>query len=239
MTLYAFTKDGPDKSNCTGKCLQAWPPLLSLGSPQAGNGVTASMLGTATLADGSKIVTYNHMPLYYWQGDKKPGDTSGQGVNNVWFTVSPDGKLVGQSSSSSSSTSGSSGSTAASNVQVNVATDAKLGKILVDSKGMTLYIFTKDQPDKSNCTGGCLTAWPPLLTTGAPAAGDGVTASMLGTATLADGSKIVTYNHMPLYYWAGDTKPGDTSGQDVQKVWYVVNPDGKPVEDASSSGSSY
>jgi predicted lipoprotein with Yx(FWY)xxD motif len=225
MTLYIYTKDGPDQSTCTGGCLEKWPALLTQGSPTLGEGVDDSLVGTATLADGSKIVTYNHMPLYYWVNDKKAGDTTGQGVGSVWYVVSPDGKVKTDVPGSM----GSSSSSGASEAAINVADDAKLGKILVGANGMTLYMYTKDTPDMSNCTGDCLTKWPPLLTQGSPKLGEGVDDSLVGTATLADGSKIVTYNHMPLYYWYKDTKAGDTTGQGVGSVWYVVDPDGKPV----------
>ena len=211
MTLYMYTKDAPDKSNCAGGCLKAWPPLLTSGSPKLGDGVDASLIGSTALADGTKIVTYNHMPLYYWAKDTKPGDITGLGVGGVWYLVGADGKVVGVEAS------------------INIATDPKYGKILVDGKGMTLYMYTKDEPDKSNCTAGCLKAWPPLLTSGNPKLGDGVDASMIGSTALADGTKIVTYNHMPLYYWAKDTKPGDITGLGVGGVWYLVGPDGKVV----------
>ena len=112
---------------------------------------------------------------------------------------------------------------------INVADDPKLGKILVDGKGMTLYMYTVDAPNQSNCTGKCLQAWPPLLTQGSPTLGAGVDASLVGTATLADGTKIFTYNKMPLYYWVKDLKAGDTTGQGVGSVWYVVSTDGKVV----------
>lgn len=239
MTLYMFTKDTADKSNCAGGCLQAWPPFTAQGTVKAGEGVNQSLIGTATLADGSKIVTYNHMPLYYWAKDTKPGDTTGQDVNQVWYVVSPDGKPVkeaGESKGTPSSSASGGSAPVMGDVMVKVATDAKLGKILVDSKVMTLYMFTKDTPDKSNCTGGCLKAWPPLTVSDKATAGEGVDASLLGTATLADGSKIVTYNHLPLYYWQGDTKPGDATGQGVNNVWFVVSPDGKAVGAGSSTG---
>jgi predicted lipoprotein with Yx(FWY)xxD motif len=112
---------------------------------------------------------------------------------------------------------------------LNIATDPKLGKILVGENGMTLYIFTNDTADTSNCNAECLKKWPPLFTQGNPILGDGVDASMVSLATLADGSKIVTYNHMPLYYWYMDLKAGDTNGQGVGGVWYVLGPDGIPV----------
>lgn len=249
MTLYAFTKDTPDQSNCTGGCAKIWPPLLTQGSPKAGDGVDQSKLGSAALPNGSKIVTYNHMPLYYYSKDSQAGDTKGQNFGSIWFVVSSDGQMV-KNAAGVPATGGSGSSTAApaatmaatpaastgstSSTALNLSTDAKLGKILVDGQGMTLYVYTKDGPDQSTCTGGCAQAWPPFTATGDVKAGDGVNQSMIGAATLADGSKIVTYNHMPLYHWSGDSKPGDTSGQNVGGVWFAVGPDGKPIEQAQS-----
>ena len=109
---------------------------------------------------------------------------------------------------------------------VNVSQNAALGSFLVDSKGMTLYLYTVDTPNTSNCYGPSAVAWPPLLTTGAPVAGTGVTASMLGTTTRTDGTTQVTYNGWPLYYFATDKVPGDTTGENVQNVWFVITPAG-------------
>jgi len=109
---------------------------------------------------------------------------------------------------------------------VDVGQNGTLGSFLVDSKGMTLYLFTQDSPNTSNCYTACATAWPPLLTSGAPTAGSGVTGSMLGTTKRTDGSTQVTYNGWPLYYWANDKKPGDVTGENVQGVWFVITPAG-------------
>ena len=109
---------------------------------------------------------------------------------------------------------------------MDVSQNASLGSFLVDSKGMTLYLYTVDQPNTSNCYGPCALAWPPLLTSGAPVAGTGVTASLLGTTTRTDGSTQVTYNGWPLYYFATDKAPGDTTGENVQNVWFVITPAG-------------
>jgi predicted lipoprotein with Yx(FWY)xxD motif len=108
-------------------------------------------------------------------------------------------------------------------MEVKVSSNAALGKFLVDEDGMTLYLFTKDTPGVSNCSGNCLTAWPPLLTVGSPRADDGVVGK-LDTITLADGTLQVTYNDMPLYYYISDVNPGDTVGQNVGGVWFVVAP---------------
>jgi predicted lipoprotein with Yx(FWY)xxD motif len=109
---------------------------------------------------------------------------------------------------------------------VNIGQDATISSFLVDSAGMTLYIYTKDTPNTSVCYGGCATAWPPLLTNGTPTAGTGVTASMLGTTTRTDGTVQVTYNSWPLYYFAKDKVAGDTTGEGVGSVWYVMTPTG-------------
>jgi predicted lipoprotein with Yx(FWY)xxD motif len=228
MSLYIFTKDGPDQSNCNADCLAKWPPLLTLGSPKLGPGVDASQVGSTMLADGTKIVTYDHRPLYYFINDSKSGDTSGEGVGSVWFVISPSGKEIeGPVGSVETPTSVASG--AFVEPTIKVATDPSLGKILVDGKGMTLYVFTKDGPDKSNCNASCIASWPPLLTQGNPTLGAGVDDSKIGSAVLADGTKIVTYNHMPLYYFIKDAKAGDTAGQGIGSVWFVISPDGEII----------
>ena len=109
------------------------------------------------------------------------------------------------------------------------AVDAKkvgLGTILVDGKGMTLYLFEKDKGGKSACDGACASAWPPVLTSGKAMPGQGVKASLLGTTMRPDGTTQVTYNHWPLYYYVADKAPGDTTGQDIDAFgaeWYVLD----------------
>lgn len=115
---------------------------------------------------------------------------------------------------------------------VDVAT-SKLGKILVDSKGRTLYLFVADTGSSSTCNGACAGAWPPLTTTTKPVAGSGVEASLLGTSKRSDGTLEVTYAGHPLYYYAGDTAPGQTTGQALSQFgapWYVVAPSGKAIK---------
>ncbi len=109
---------------------------------------------------------------------------------------------------------------------IDVSQNAALGSFLVDSKGMTLYLYTVDTPNTTNCYGPCAVAWPPLLTSGAPIAGTGVDASLLGTTTRTDGTTQVTYNGWPLYYFATDKVAGDTTGENVQGVWFVITPAG-------------
>jgi predicted lipoprotein with Yx(FWY)xxD motif len=110
------------------------------------------------------------------------------------------------------------------------------GKFLVDAKGRTLYLWVADKGSKSTCSGACAQAWPPLTTTGAPKAGAGVQASLLGTTKRDDGTTEVTYGGHPLYYFAGDSAPGQTTGQGNEgfgAYWWVVAPDGKAIANAS------
>jgi predicted lipoprotein with Yx(FWY)xxD motif len=112
---------------------------------------------------------------------------------------------------------------------------SKLGRILVDGQGRTLYLFQADKAGKSSCNGPCASAWPPYLSSGAPQAGTGVTGSLLGTSVRVDdgGGAQVTYHGHPLYYYAGDNEPGDTTGQGLDQFgakWYVVAPSGNGVD---------
>lgn len=106
---------------------------------------------------------------------------------------------------------------------VKVTKDPKFGDIITDANGWTLYLYTKDEPDVTNCYDQCATAWPPLLVAGEPVAPAGLPGK-LGTTTRKDGSKQVTYNGAALYYWQRDTKAGDTTGQNVGGVWFVMAP---------------
>ena len=97
-TLYLFEKDQSDQSACAGGCASAWPPDQSSGTPKAGSGVKASLLGTIKRSDNTTQVTYNHHPLYYYSGDSGAGQQNGQGLNAfgaAWFVVAPAGGKVG------------------------------------------------------------------------------------------------------------------------------------------------
>jgi predicted lipoprotein with Yx(FWY)xxD motif len=125
---------------------------------------------------------------------------------------------------------------------IGVSSNGNLGKILVDSKGRTAYLFKKDTGSTSMCSGACAADWPPVTTTGKPTAGKGLTASMVGTTTRSDGAKQVTYNGHPLYLYIGDQKAGDTNGQNVDAFgaeWYVLSPAGTAVTKSSGSGGGY
>ncbi len=115
---------------------------------------------------------------------------------------------------------------------IAVATNAKFGPILVDDKGMTLYLFVADTGTASTCYTQCATIWPPLLTTGTPQAGTGIQASLLGTTTRTDGKVEVTYAGHPLYYFLQDKAAGDAKGQAINGfggLWWVLSPAGAAI----------
>jgi predicted lipoprotein with Yx(FWY)xxD motif len=220
-TLYYFAKDvTPGQSACAGDCLVAWPPLLvSEGQPiAAGDGVTGT-LAAAPQADGSLQATYRGRPLYYWQGDTEAGQTTGQGVNDVWFVADVSGNLPASATASASADLPA--------LTLGTAT-TDLGTFLTGKDGLTIYYFAADTtPGVSVCEGDCLTAWPPVSVEAGStvAAGDGVS-GVIGLITATDGSTQVTYDGHPLYYWQGDTEAGQTTGQGVNDIWWVADVSG-------------
>jgi len=124
----------------------------------------------------------------------------------------------------------SNGSTAASVVSTKTSS---LGTFLVDGQGRTLYLWDADHDPMSTCTAACAQAWPPLTTTGAPKASGAVKSSLLGTATRADGSREVTYAGHPLYTYAGDTRPGQVTGEGSNSFgapWWTVTTAGRALQ---------
>jgi predicted lipoprotein with Yx(FWY)xxD motif len=113
------------------------------------------------------------------------------------------------------------------------AHSSRYGKILFDGRGRVLYLFARDRGGRSSCSGPCAAAWPPFLTTRSPNGLAGVNAKLLGTTRRADGTLQVTYANHPLYYFKGDTKPGQIKCQNVANfggLWLVVSPSGSPVK---------
>jgi len=198
MTLYLFTKDADGQSACYGGCADAWPVFYE-SNVTIPSSLDAGDFGTVTRKDGSKQTTYYGWPLYYWVKDKKPGDMTGEGVGKVWYII----KVPWYS--------------------VTVSTNAALGNYLVDENGKTLYWFTKDSPGQSACSGDCLKAWP-AFSADSVVVPSALNAADFATITRADGTSQTTYKGYPLYYWVKDAKRGDVTGQNVGKVWFVIDP---------------
>jgi len=150
--------------------------------------------------------------------DNGSSGSSGSGGGGIY------GGGGGGSKTASSTSSGGS-------AVVSVDDNSKLGQILVDSKGMTLYYFEKDKQNggSSSCSGACAQVWPPYTASGSPKAQNGASASMLGTIKGSGGSQV-TYNGWPLYTYTGDSKPGDANGNNLDQFgaeWYALTPKGE------------
>jgi predicted lipoprotein with Yx(FWY)xxD motif/cytochrome c5 len=132
---------------------------------------------------------------------------------------------------------------AAGAVTVQAASSDTFGDYLTDGSGKSLYLFLSDTaatagaPAQSACSDTCVTNWPPLTVTGEPTAGAGIEGSLLGTFARADGSKQVTYNGHPLYYFAKDASEGDTTGEGMGDMWYLVSPYGIAVKPAVTAAA--
>jgi predicted lipoprotein with Yx(FWY)xxD motif len=130
-------------------------------------------------------------------------------------------------------------SAGATGPRVGVASSG-LGRILVDGRGRTLYLFAKDKHGRSACSGQCAGFWPPLIASGKPLATAGAKASLLGTTKRADGRLQVTYNHHPLYMFVKDASKGQTNGEAVNAFgaqWYALSSAGAKVDKNSASNS--
>lgn len=143
------------------------------------------------------------------------------------------GSGAGYGGSGTTAASGQATPAAATGTAVSAA-KTKVGKVLVDSRGLTLYDFHKDKGTTSACYSACAKAWPPLLTEGKPQAGEGAVASKLGVTMRKDGTEQVTYAGHPLYTFVEDKKPGEANGNDTSAFgaqWYALFPSGEEAGD--------
>jgi predicted lipoprotein with Yx(FWY)xxD motif len=143
---------------------------------------------------------------------------------------------AGSSSPAGASSSSAAASGSGSTVITTVSSSA--GTFLADGSGHAVYLWTKDSTGMSACSGPCAGAWPPVTTTGTVTASGGAKSSDLGTITRSDGTKQVTYDGHPLYFFSGDSGPGMASGQGNDGFgakWWLVSPSGNDITAAVSS----
>ena len=204
MTLYYWEQDLPGKSNASAAVLEWWPVFYA-GNISIPSSLKASDFGTITRGDGTKQTTYFGWPLYRFAFDKAAGDTFGNDVGEPVFLSEAFVAEVGFYS---------------------VATMAKgaVRTYLADHKGMTLYYNTGDAPGESTVTGAVLANWP-VFNPPSFVISSEFNISDFSTITREDGAKQATYKGFPLYYYINDKVPGDTLGQGVKNVWYVIDPD--------------
>ena len=109
---------------------------------------------------------------------------------------------------------------------------SRFGRVIFDGRGRALYLFTRERSARPRCYGACADAWPPFLVERRPRAGSGARGSLIGTTRRRDGTRQATYRGHPLYFYVGDTQPGQILCQDVFEFggsWLVVSPRGRAV----------
>jgi predicted lipoprotein with Yx(FWY)xxD motif len=165
-------------------------------------------------------------------GGSSTSESSSAGSNENASSESSS-RYGGESESKSASSESAPGAESGAGV-VSLGNAQKLGMVLVDSNGMTLYDFHKDKGTTSSCYGACEKGWPPMLTEGEPTVGNGASASKLGTTERKDGTMQVTYAGHPLYTFVEDKKPGEANGNDVSAFgaqWYALKGSGEEAGD--------
>lgn len=200
--LYVFAKDADGQSVCSGACLATWPSFY-LAKVAIGPGLDMGDFRTITRADGSIQTTYYNWPLYYYSGDAAAGDVKGEGINKLWFVAKPDYTVL-------------------------FANKGGLNYLIDADTGLTLYQFSKDAPDVSNCTGSCVKNWP-VFSVDKIVAPSFVDAASFGQIERADKGRQTTYNRLPLYHFVQDTAMGDQKGQGFGGFWSTVDPFSAPA----------
>ena len=236
-SLYFFSKDSKDTSECLDGCKTSWP-IFYQENITLDQGLEASDFGEITRTDGDKQTTYKGWPLYYFAGDAAPGETNGDGAGDNWYIAKPDyslmyvqAQLVGKDSDSN---------------LVNYTSDYTPGDgstfYITAINGRTLYAFINDDANQNNFTKEDFSnngAWP-IFHTEIDKLPSILDASDFYTIDV-HGEKQLTYKGHPLYYFGGDSARGDNFGINVPSpgVWPVVNADTVAAsEPASASAAS-
>ncbi len=197
-TMYYFARDVVADSLCNLACQDIWP-IVSEEEFIVSPPLALRDFGLLTRPNGRKQTTYRGWPLYFFSRDAKTGDTRGEGVNKLWFVLK------------------------VPSYTVMVANKPEVGSYLVDAKGRALYYSAKDSPGQSTCLEGCLTTWP-AFSVDSISAPSALNAGDFGTMARPDGSPQTTYKGLPLYYYARDGRPGDTTGQGAGEGWLLAVP---------------
>ncbi len=217
LTLYGFTNDIDAVSTCIGTCADAWPPVIVPADFSAGPGLDVGIFATTERDDGQLQLIAGRFPLYAFDGDAVPGDITGHGSGDVWFAIGTDGILYPGDAPIVSQD-------RAAGPIVDVGT-TELGDVLVDGNGISLYGFLEDTNGLPTCDGACADAWPPLTVPSADLP-EGLDAEIFSVVERNDGTFQLSAGIWPLYLFAGDAAPGDTTGQGSGDVWFLATPDG-------------
>lgn len=213
-TLYAFAPDKKDTNNYTESDFSnnaVWP-IAEITIDKLPSILSADDFGTIDVF-GRTQLTYKGWPLYYFGQDSERGDNTGVSfpAPGVWPIVNVNTPMAPEDVPAEAS--------------VKLADDATFGQIMTDSNGMTLYFFSRDTKDTSECTSnGCVSTWPAFYQENITV-DTGLDPDDFATIDRTDGAKQTTYKGWPLYYFSGDSDPGDTNGDKVNDVWFVAKHD--------------
>ncbi|AXT60965.1 hypothetical protein D1816_11610 [Aquimarina sp. AD10] len=210
-TLYKFANDTRDNNNFTADDFSnngVWP-IYNTDLNRLPSILNASDFGTIDVF-GRTQMTFRGSPLYKFGQDAQRGDNFGVGFPSagVWPTVNQNTEPAPEPVANA----------------IQLAEDATFGKILTDKDGNSLYFFSQDAKGTSNCSGGCITAWPVFYTEDVTL-DSGLDAADFAVITREDGAKQTTYKGWPLYFFANDATAGDTNGDGVGNNWYIAKPD--------------
>lgn len=209
-SLYYYAKDFPADgshvavSNCNAGCVPIWP-IFNPGSVVV-QGVNAADVGRITRSDGNMQATYKGFPLYYYAGDTTAGETNGEGINGIWYVVHDP------------------------NYSITLLSKAdEAATYLTDALGRALYVFSQDTvgtsttaPISACTTSECIASWP-VFSTDTVTVPSALAEANFTLFTRTDGTRQLAYKGHPLYYYAGDSAPGDTNGRAIPD-WQTVNP---------------
>ncbi|ANI88434.1 hypothetical protein A9P82_03415 [Arachidicoccus ginsenosidimutans] len=219
MTLYFFSIDATGQSGCSGDCTVAWPTYYAA-TPTIGDGLNSSDFGTITRPDGSKQTTYKGWPLYYYMGDTKAGDVTGDAVNNVWFVAKPDYTVM----LANEQLVGNDGKNYTGDYQEGTG----VTQYITDAVGNTLYSFTPDKFNTNTFTKSDFSnnaVWP-IDTISTIQSVPSILKKSDFAVIQVFGKPQLTYKGWPLYYFGADgMMRGNTKGVSVPTpgVWPIVN----------------
>lgn len=209
FALYTFANDTTGVSNCSGNCLVNWPPLLANPGDQANTpySIIERSMGTA----GTALQwAYHGKPLYFFKNDTAAGQTAGKAIPN-WLLARPMPTQIVANATLGSHLA------AAGSVKLAMPVNGAEQTSTAERNGFTLYTFDNDTAGVSNCSGTCLTNWPALI-----AHAGAVATAPYSLVQRASGEMQWALNGMPLYFFAGDTQAGQTSGEAVSNNWFVA-----------------
>lgn len=207
LAVYTYADDADGQSNCLSSCAETWPPLLANEIYSGEN----PLFSTIERDDRSLQWAFKNRPLYSYRGDSGLNEINGNGLDGKWFVARPDPFEVVENQGLGQNILVVRGSVNAGINEPSIRT--------TDIDGDTLYIYTRDVPGFSNCNAGCAEDWPPLY-----ADQGAVGAGRFSVITRSSGQLQWAHDGWPLYLYVADSGPGDTSGENVGGVWFVVAP---------------